>query len=92
MHEPDHTDIVIDIMKMSTGERRTWQSDLGWDKHSKFLWKDGNFSCDCNRASFFRQAGGDEPSAQWRDCSDGEFRVVAIKSQTGQLLYSEEPA
>jgi uncharacterized protein len=47
----------------TTGEVREYHSESDWDPEiSDYVWIDGNYACDCNRALFFaRAAGEDEP-------------------------------
>lgn len=60
-----------------TGEQATVDMPTStWGEAEEFLWSDGNFACDCNRASLFAQASGREP-ADDRPC--GMERYVAIK-------------
>lgn len=80
---------LVEIEHVPTKEVRVWESGIEWDDESGvFLWEEGNFSCDCNRSRFFHEAGGeDAPSDQ--PCGYVLFRIVSIKSQSGELLYSE---
>jgi hypothetical protein len=41
-----------------------------------FMWQEGNYSCDCNRALFFARASGD-PDPEPRPCGDIAFRVLS---------------
>lgn len=85
------TDIEVAIRNVHTGEVRV-HHDSGrimadgsfWD----FMWADGNYACDCNRALFFARAGN-EPDVDI-DCGDSMFQIVSIvESATGRLLYTE---
>jgi hypothetical protein len=52
-----------------------------------YIWREGNFSCDCNRILFF---GGFEEKYYHDDCSEGRYRIVSlVDDETGTLLYSE---
>lgn len=91
--------IEADIVKVSTGEIRTyieedegdhdektrnWRLDEGGDI---YLWSEGNYSCDCNRALFFaRAAGEDEPD---EPCGDSAYRLISLR-QNGIEIYREE--
>lgn len=70
------TSCTVEIRKNETGEIRLMR-DLDW--HGDFIWSEGNYSCDCNRSSFF---GDDE------DCSEGKYSV-RITADSGEELYSE---
>lgn len=52
-----------------------------------FIWTDGNFACDCNRADFFAQAIG-EPEDENAPCGHEAFQV-RLDGPNGELLYSE---
>lgn len=67
---------TVTIRKNDTGEERSFQQDDEWQEHSDFMWTEGNYACDCNRAIFFAEAGGeDEPEVT---CSDGKYSIVSI--------------
>ncbi len=51
------------------------------------IWKEGNYSCDCNRYLFFRRAKGDTPKWNDGECGDGKFLVNI--SVDGDFLMKE---
>ena len=52
-------DVVAAIRDKQTGEERLYP--IGpWEDHSDFLWSEGNYACDCNRALFFARAANGE--------------------------------
>lgn len=54
----------------------------------RWMWSEGNYACDCNRASFFADAGGEpDPDVQ---CGDDNYIVVWIKTPDGKIVYSDE--
>ena len=53
---------------------------------SKYLWSEGNFSCDCNRHNLFRQAQG--LCYEKIPCGEGKY-LVKIVDKSGNVLYSE---
>ena len=62
--------MTIEIREAATGETRRIDDDSPF---SEFIWTDGNYACDCNRALFFaRAAGAGDPNTA---CSDGRFVV-----------------
>lgn len=62
----------VAIRKNATGEIRIHSEKLDWFDSAHFLWTDGNYACDCNRAQFF----GDE------DCGHcGETRFAALYAE-----------
>lgn len=61
------------------------ESDLD-DDVFVYLWSDGgNFSCDCNRASFFARARG-EPEPVDPPCGDSRYRAPYAISEDGRRL------
>lgn len=69
----------IEIAKKETGEVRHYRDeffDCSAESASEFLWTEGNYSCDCNRALFFARANGEpDPLVE---C--GEVAYTAIKA------------
>ena len=52
----------VAITKIETGETRIHEDTYPYKIDSRFIWEEGNYSCDCNRNLFFERAGGNEPS------------------------------
>jgi hypothetical protein len=54
-----------------------------WDGETlnKFMWEDGNYSCDCNRALFFLDEDYDDLK-----CGDCRFEILSIEP-----LHYQEP-
>ena len=76
--------VMVLIEEIATGER-LWYDDGDWHSATLFMYRDGNYSCDCNRAWFFARAGRkpefDVP------CRDGElYRVVFILREDGEMF------
>lgn len=83
--------VIVTMEHVPTKTVRTYEADNygPWTEASEFWWEEGNMSCDCNRAlEFARAVGEDDPEG--RECGHTEFRIVSIKSQSGELLYSED--
>lgn len=75
---------LIKIKRNSDGVVREYKDEYTWNE---YLWSEGNFGCDCNRALFFARAvGEDDPD---RECGDTEFSIE-IFDDDGKLLYSED--
>lgn len=58
-----------------------------------FSWEEGNFSCDCNRHSFFCEAIGeeeneDEDSSDFM-CGHTRYRVLDITFENGDVYYPD---
>jgi hypothetical protein len=65
--------------------------ELGAEVPSNFMWKDGNFSCDCNRHLFFNYAVGIEPEEDEEDdeCTDWKYSVRLVNPVDGKVFYNE---
>ena len=71
-----------------------------WKSTLRFLWEDGNYSCNCNRFLFFERALGkteaeideldpNKPGTTG-DCGSYEkYRVNFIKDESGKIIYEE---
>ena len=58
---------------------------MTWD--GDFIWEDGNYACDCNRALFFAWAVGDDDPEQ--GCGDEAFSI-RVETKNGLLLYEDD--
>jgi hypothetical protein len=84
---------VAHIRNNSTGEVRLYKTDElledGSPHPNTFIWEEGNYSCDCNRALFFGYA----LNQQWEDidhpCGEGGFSVALQNPVTGLFYYNE---
>jgi hypothetical protein len=86
------------MTRLADGLTREWADDWGfpgyvreegWEFDPVFIWSDGNFSCDCNRALFFARAV-DEPDPDL-ECGQSQYRVNWIRNdETGNIIYEEE--
>lgn len=74
---------------------KLWRSlTMQWDdKHADgiaYMWRDGNYSCDCNRQLFFNEADGVTTSDEDVECGEGAYTVISVKNaETGELIYSD---
>ena len=69
----------VAIRKNETGEIRMYDGGGEWGGSSHFLWTDGNYACDCNRADFF----GDEDAAQ---CGETIFAALYAEMEDGSRI------
>ena len=90
---------TVTIKDLVTGETVESKFTVPWEDHFRFLWEDGNFSCDCNRSLEFQRAKGKEPdiekdAAPCNTCDGARrFRVVSIILADGTKVYEElDPA
>jgi len=84
--------VIVKIRDVQSGETVDHKDDLLVDDTYDGIpiWRDGNYSCDCNRKLFFERAkGGDlEPE---QPCGDAAYTVYGIyRVDTGELLWSEK--
>lgn len=56
--------------------------NFDWDEDAAWMWTEGNYSCDCNRALFFAWAAGDD-APEDRECTDGLFTAVYAELPDG---------
>lgn len=73
----------VEIRNNQTNEIRVIDSDA-----SVFMWEEGNYSCDCNRAQFFFNACDDDSVADDIPCSEGLFSVRMV-GDDGIVIYDE---
>lgn len=81
---------TISILDTTTGETRSyrdsWYNSNPWEDSHEFLWSDGNYGCDCNRALFFARAHGEpDPGIE---CGESRFKV-RITDDAGKVLYAD---
>jgi hypothetical protein len=66
-----------------------------WDEDSDWIWSEGNYSCDCNRAIFFERAAGKEHTREEMEawpCGDESYTITAItQDEDPTVLYEEVP-
>lgn len=68
----------ITIQDTQTGEIRFYYYPLEWEDSSDYLWCEGNYACDCNRAQFFASVEGEpDPNYPCNTLSDNP-RFVAL--------------
>lgn len=69
----------VTITNVATGETRSAVEEHPDDETAVFLWTEGNFGCDCNRALDFARWGG-EPEPDDPPCGEERF-TVAVKRE-----------
>lgn len=87
---------TVTITNLVTRETVKSKFDCEWEEHFRFLWEDGNFECDCNRALEFLRAKGqtvdvmkDETPCN-RSAADRRYRVDSIVLEDGTVVYEEK--
>lgn len=76
---------VAEITCVATGETRRYVAKIFDTSHIQWQWSEGNYGCDCARATFFARANG-EPEPK-RPCGDGGYRVRVLV--LGDLVYAD---
>ena len=76
---------IVEIRRNSDGAVRSCEYPYPWD--GDYIWTDGNYGCDCNRALFFGRADGGEGDEA--DCGEGAY-AVRIKDTDGNVLYEDD--
>ena len=77
--------LTVYLRNTETGETGVYHDPLEYDEpFDDFIWADGNYACDCNRADFLYGKEMDFP------CS-GNIIVIdkIVRSDTGEIVYSE---
>jgi hypothetical protein len=78
-------EILVKIRNNNTGEIRDYLTTGIWDEEENclalYIWKEGNFSCDCNRAIFFKDS--DET------CGDTRYSCNIINPVSNEIIYQE---
>lgn len=81
------------IRENSTGIIREHLSDTPLEDNeahpNTWIYEEGNFACDCNRALFFGYAIGENMDEIERECGDGAYSVKLKNTKTGEIFYSE---
>ena len=72
----------ITIKRVSDGAIASGTMDF---EYSDFVWKEGNFSCDCNRAIFFHEFRDEDEGDI--ECGDGGFLVRIVED--GIVVFDE---
>ena len=91
------TECDVRIKRLSDGKEVIYKEDMLWSDDynelelSTFIWSDGNYSCTCNRGTFFdRACGVPEDEIPDYKCGDGDY-FVEIKDWRGEVIYSDFP-
>lgn len=83
----------IHLREVETGFSRVYEDDYEWnDEFSDYIWADGNYSCDCNRAYFLFDWGRADNGnySSYADCSDNRIVIDKIVNHdTGEVLAED---
>lgn len=86
-------EVTIRLVRMRDGAVRTYSWRHPYvgrdaDEALRYLWSEGNWSCDCNRQREWDRESGEETDMSQLQCADGGFRM-AIHGADGRVIYSE---
>jgi hypothetical protein len=87
--------MIVEVRNNATGEIRSFDYEPSYlvtpsDGFDEWLWTEGNYSCDCNRALFFARANG-EPDPNEPCMPEGRFSI-RITDGRDVLLDEISPA
>lgn len=82
--------LYCDTYDIDTNDIEEWHDS--WQSAYSFIWEDGNYSCDCNRALFFERAKiGDKDAWPEVPCGHELYRLdKLVVRETGEIVYSEK--
>ena len=81
--------IIARIKDTSTGQTRTYRESRDRTTNAMvFLWSEGNFGCDCNRAIFFHGDPDVDRGCNWPP-NDNKYLVEVRDEDTAELIYSD---
>lgn len=81
--------VAVHLRELATGRSGVYKTEGSWLKgvFNDYLWSEGNFACDCNRADFLY--GLDDEEIEY-GCSDYKIIVDRIVDlTTGETVYEE---
>lgn len=82
--------IRVEMTDSTSGEIVSW-IDVGLfcqedGQFQDYIWREGNYACDCNRGDFFSRAKGEDDMDL--PCGDGRF-FVRITDVNGGIIYRD---
>ncbi len=85
---------VVRLRRVSDGKEVDVVQEGAWDDAADWLWNEGNYGCDCNRAIWFDRATGmseGEIQAVERECGDGDYLIERV-TEDGKVVDDGEEA
>ncbi len=73
---------VVTMRNNATGEVRSLQQEGEW---GDYLWTEGNWSCDCNRAILFHGK-----SDVKRSCGMSQYVILQVSLEDGTIINLSE--
>lgn len=82
--------IIATLLKVETGEIREYlyYQEMS-EETAAYVWRDGNYSCDCNREIFFERAIG-EGTLDDIECSEGRFELLKLTIDSREIKEALE--
>lgn len=81
----------IELRKNETGEIRRHRDDYfesSPDRESDYIWTEGNYACDCNRALFFARAHNEpDPDVE---CGDAAYAAIRAICDDGTIIMLDD--
>ena len=80
---------TFEIQDTQTNETRQHQDAYDWndESHMLFMFRDGNYSCDCNRELFFQRAAGEaETDLDAVVCGEGRYVIARAQREDGSFI------
>lgn len=89
--QQEHT-VIVEVRENATGTIRSFDYEKTYgltpgDEFNDFIWTEGNYACDCNRALFFARANG-EPDPNAPCLPEGRFSI-RITDDRGVVVLDE---
>jgi hypothetical protein len=80
--------VTVKIIDQETGQSQVlFQPDVPVEDWPPFIWEDGNYACDCNRARFFDEAAGvTRENYDHVPCTGKRYHIVITQ---GDLTYQD---
>jgi hypothetical protein len=83
----------LDIRRNADGVVRrhpsTWEWDADGEGSPDYIWRDGNYGCDCNRHLFFIRCFGNPAVYEHTGCGETRYSVRLTAAGSGTVLYQD---
>ncbi len=77
----------VAVRNNETKEVRMYSHDDDWEEHSDYIWAEGNYSCDCNRAIFFAEVNNEDTEhAVDLPCGDEKYSCLYAQLEDGTKI------
>ena len=76
---------TVHIVEVASGKTAKMEEPIWPGDATEYLWTDGNYSCDCNRALFVHGKDSDDT-----ECSEGRYRIWVTDGDA--VVYDDRAA